>query len=989
MQSICWMILLLVELATGNPDLDALLEIRKGIQKDPSGRVLESWNSTSLASDGCPQGWYGISCSDGHVTSIALNNAGLVGTFDFPAIVGLKMLQNLSISNNNLTGSIAVEVGAIESLEYLDLSCNLFLGPLPTQLTDLKNLVLLNLSSNNFDGIIPSRFGNIEQLKYLDLHSNGFSGDITRLWTQLGSVVYVDLSSNGFSGSLDLGLGNSTFVSAIKYLNVSHNNLTGELFSHDGMPYFDSLEVLDTSNNRLVGTVPPFNFIVSLRVLRLGSNKLLGSLPEALLQDSSMILYELDLSLNQLEGPVASITSATLRYLNLSSNKLSGPLPAKIGHCAIIDLSNNMLLDNLSRIQGWGNYVEVIELSSNLLTGMLPVQTSQFLRLASFKISKNLLEGALPPILGTYPELRVIDLSLNRLSGPLLPSLFNSTVLTDVNLSFNNFTGTIPIQENNLSVYATQNLSLTSLDLSHNALAGPVPLEFGKFHNMVNLDLSSNQFEGGIPNDLPDEMKGFNVSYNNLSGVVPESLLRFPDSAFHPGNSLLVLPYLAYPPRSVPAMNLRRHGSHMKSAIRAALVAGLFGGICCIALLAVMIYCKAHRHEGGRQSLKESTEKKGVQQGVSSLPDASSPNTHIDPPLSSAPLRHLKASSGVQVPKDLAVQEPIRKHERISSPMSLMSSAPSRNQLQNENPGLEKALSPDKLAGDLFLFDTSLVLSAEEFSCAPAEVIGRSCHGTLYKAVLPSGQVIAVKWLKEGIAKGKQEFAREAKKLGHIKHPNLVSLQGYYWGPKEHEKLILSHYINAPCLALYLHETDPRKFPPLSLDERLKIAMDVACCLNYLHNERAIPHGNLKSTNILLETPKLDALLTDYSLHRILTSAGTAEQVLNAGALGYRPPEFSSTSKPCPSLKSDVYAFGVILLELLTGKDSAGIVCGNQGMVDLTEWVRLLYAENRSTECFDVRMSDSRNVEVLPKELYDMLQMFSIEMTTIVGGREY
>lgn len=177
-------------------------------------------------------------------------------------------------------------------------------------------------------------------------------------------------------------------------------------------------------------------------------------------------------------------------------------------------------------------------------------------------------------------------------------------------------------------------------------------------------------------------------------------------------------------------------------------------------------------------------------------------------------------------------------------------------------------------------------------------------------------------------------------------------------------------------LLLFYTETNPRKLPHLSIHERLRIAIDVARCLNYLHNERAIPHGNLKSTNILLQSPQMNALLTDYSLHRILTSAGTAEQVLNAGALGYRPPEFASSSKPCPSLKSDVYAFGVILLELLTGRSSGEIVCGDTGIVDLTDWVMLLAQEGHTHECFDSVMIENYGKDLHPPSvLEDMLQV--------------
>ncbi|XVE59125.1 hypothetical protein DITRI_Ditri05aG0020400 [Diplodiscus trichospermus] len=984
-------LLFLVVTALAQSDFEALLELKKGIVKDPSGKVLASWDSKSLTSDGCPKNWFGVTCNDGHVTSITLNELGLVGNFSFPVIVGLKMLRNISISSNQWTGTIS-NIGSIQSLEFLDLSSNAFHGVIPSGIVNLKNLVLLNLSSNNFEGIFPSGFSSLRRLNYLDLRSNGFSGDIMNLLSQLENVVHADLSSNQLSGSLDVGLGSSSFVSSVQYLNISQNLLAGELFAHDGMPYFDSLEVFDASNNQLVGTIPSFNFVVSLKILRLGNNRLSGSLPEALLQESSMILSELDLSLNQLEGPVGSITSATLKKLNISSNKLSGSLPFKIGHCAIIDLSNNMLSGELSRIQGWGNYVEVIELSSNSLTGTLPNQTSQFLRLTTFKVANNSLQGVLPTILGTYPELKVIDLGLNQLNESLLPSFFMSTKLTYLNLSGNNLSGSIPLLDikNVPSVSSAENLSLVTLDLSYNSLSGRLPQEIVKFHNLEFLNLSNNKFEGSIPDGLPDELKGFNVSFNNFSGAIPNNLRGFPDSAFHPGNSLLKFGSFPKSSKGSSDLNLNERRSQMKPVARIALIVGLIGGAAIIAIVCVMIYYRTNWQETRNGKSKRNGGKETVHQGEHSVSHTSAPYKGKDSSSSSFSFRqellsssrkgsandHENSSSVLNDPKYFGHPESVG--EELASPISLLSSSntsPSKNQFPFESPSTLKVRSPDKLAGDLHLFDGSLAFTAEELSRAPAEVIGRSCHGTLYKATLDSGNVLAIKWLKEGIAKGKKEFAREVKKLGCIKHPNLVSLQGYYWGPKEHEKLIMSNYINAQCLAFYLQDTGPRKSPPLSLDERLRVAIDVARCLNYLHNERAIPHGNLKSTNILLETPNLTARLTDYSLHRILTPAGTAEQVLNAGALGYRPPEFASSSKPCPSLKSDVYAFGVILMELLTGKSSGEIVLGSTGVVDLTDWVRLLAAENRAGDCFDPMILQKDNGEHARGTLDAMLQV--------------
>ncbi|XVF68619.1 hypothetical protein PTKIN_Ptkin11bG0016100 [Pterospermum kingtungense] len=986
-------LLFLVVTALAQSDFEALLELKKGIEKDPSGKVLGSWDSKSLASNGCPKNWFGVTCNDGHVTSITLSELGLVGNFSFPVIFGLKMLQNLSISCNQWTGTIS-KVGSLLSLEFLDLSNNAFHGVIPSGIVNLKKLVLLNLSSNHFEGPSPSGFSNLKRLKYLDLGSNGFSGDIMNLLSELQSVVHVDLSCNQLSGSPDLGLGSSSFVSSIQYLNISRNLLAGELFAHDGMPYFDSLEVIDASNNQLVGNVPSFNFVVSLRILRLGNNLLSGSLPEALLQESSMILSELDLSLNQLEGPLGSITSATLKKLNLSSNKLSGSLPIKIGHCAIIDLSNNMLSGGLSRIQGWGNYVEVIELSSNSLTGTLPNQTSQFLRLATFKVSNNSLQGVLPEVLGTYLELKVIDLSLNHLNGSLLPSFFMSTKLSYLNLSGNDFTGSVPHQDiNNMpSESSAENLSLVILDLSYNSLSGPFPLEIAKFHNLEFLNLANNKFEGSIPDNLPDNLKGFNVSFNNFSGAIPDNLRGFPDSAFHPGNSLLKFGSFPLSPNGSSNLNLKEHRSQMKPVTRIALIVGLAGGAAIIAVVCVMICFRTNWWETRSDCSKRNGGKETVHQEEHSVSHTSAPYRSKDSSSSSFSFRQELLSSckkgsaydpgiGSLVlndPKHIGHPESTRRDEGLASSMSMLSSLnafPPQNQFPLENPSALKVHSPDKLAGDLHFFDGSLAFTAEELSHAPVEVIGKSCHGTLYKATPDSGNVLAIKWLKEGIVKGKKEFAREVKKLGYIKHPNLVSLQGYYWGPEEHEKLIISNYINSQCLASYLQETELRKLPPLSLDERLRVAIDVARCLNYLHNERAIPHGNLKSTNVLLGAPNLTAYLTDYSLHRILTPAGTAEQVLNAGALGYRPPEFASSSKPCPSLKSDVYAFGVILMELLTGKGSGEIVSSSTGVVDLIDWVRLLAAENRAGECFDPMILERYNVEHTHRTLDAMLHV--------------
>ncbi|XP_074276242.1 putative inactive receptor kinase At5g10020 [Silene latifolia] len=954
MQAVCLITLLCLQLVFATSDFNALLDLKKGFT---NAFLLDSWNLNSVSSNGCPLNWHGITCSNGDVVSIMLNHSRLLGHFDFNILSPLKLLRNLSISGNAFTGTI-LHVAEIESLENFDISDNSFHGPLPLTFTHLINLVSVNLSTNNFDGHLPSGFRNLKNLNYLDLHSNRFTGNLMNLVTELGGVILLDLSCNQFVGHLDIGLGRASFVSNIQYLNVSNNALVGELFARDGMPFFDSLQVLDATNNHLNGTIPSFNFVVSLRVLRLGNNNLSGPLPEALFQDNSMLLAELDLSVNQLQGPVGSITSTSIRSLNLSSNQLSGTLPMKIGQCVTIDLGNNKISGNLSRIKYWGNYVEVIQLSSNSLSGTLPDETSNFLRLSSFGLSNNSLQGILPPILSSYPELKVLDLSFNQLSGFLLPSLFSSSKLTDLNLSHNNFTGAIPLQT------SSDNLSLLSLDLSNNFLTGDFPPEISNFHNLLYLDLASNNIQGSIPYKISDKLIDLNVSFNNLSGIVPENLRRFPEAAFHPGNSLLILP----PSSTSSGSSMGQNQSKNRTVIYF-ILAGIVAGVIILILLFMLIYYR-FRMKGNRVMVqKAKREGKHYKSGSSSLPSTSPSHTSVSPSVATPSSGHVAFNSSKMGPtpeaensrsrmtnfEDVAPHESTKNQGEITLPLpKLSSSSPPASKGQNlfSNHDTMK-IGPQENGGDLVLFERSFVFTADQLRRSPSEVIGRSCHGMLYRVTLVSGEILVVKRLKEGIAKGKKEFAREVRKLGNVRHPNLVSLQGYYWGQREHEKLLMSNYVNYPCLGIYLQGSERSKIPYLSLVKQLKVARDISHCLDYLHNEKAIPHGNLKSTNILIDPSEANTLVTDYSLHRLLAPAGTADQVLSAGALGYLPPEFISSSTPCPSLKSDVYAFGVILLELITGRSSAEIVSANQGAVDLTDWVKLLVSENRATDCFD------------------------------------
>nr|GMC63104.1 probable inactive receptor kinase At5g10020 [Ipomoea batatas] len=986
-------------------ELRSLLEFKKGIKNDPLNKIFQSWNQTLLSDlSSCPDKFYGVVCDSGSVSAIALDRLGLSGDLKFTTLNGLKQLRNLSLSGNSFTGRVVPALGYMTSLQYLDLSGNQFYGPVPERITELWGLNYLNLSNNNFSKAFPSGIRNLQQLKVLDLHSNGLWGDVQELFSEIRNVEYLDLSGNSFFGSLSINRDNlSSLANTLQHMNLSHNNLAGGFFSGDSIQMFRNLMVLDLGNNGLMGQLPSFGSMPNLKVLRLPNNQLYGSIPDELLL-GLVPLEDLDLSGNGFSGSIEIVNSTTLKTLNLSSNFLSG-FPSSIGNCLVVDLSSNNFSGDVSAIESWEANLEVLDLSSNQLTGSLPNLTSQFQQLTFLSIRNNSIRGNLPYSLVASSRLAIVDLSANELDGTIPASFFASSTLMNLNLSGNHLTGSIPLggshssellvlpsfpqletldlSSNSLTGYLPPDISnlgrLKLLNLGKNKLAGEIPSELSKLGGLEYLDLSNNNFKGGIPNNLPSNLRVFNVSYNDLNGTIPENLRRFPETSFRPGNSLLILPKNLPPGNGIPVPLPSGSKSHnSKSSIKVAIIVASVGAAIMLAFVLLAYRRAKHQNFQSQRGFGNQPAGRDVKLGIFNRPSLFNFHGSSEPPPTSFSFSndHLltsnsrslsgKIESTMEIVENVLPEgvttgsghiqsstldnQPATSGQK-SSPGSPITSSP-RFIDTIEQPVTLDVYSPDRLAGELFFLDGSIAFTAEELSRAPAEVLGRSSHGTLYKATLDNGYVLTVKWLRVGLVKDKKEFAKEVKKIGSIRHPNAVPLRAYYWGPREQERLILADYIPGDSLALHLYETTPRKYSPLSFNKRLNIAVEVARCLAFLH-EKGLPHGNLKPTNIILVGGDYSARITDYGLHRLMTTSGIAEQILNLGALGYRAPELANATKPILSFKADVYAFGVILMELLTRRSAGDIISGQPGAVDLTDWVWLCNQEGRGMDCID------------------------------------
>ncbi|KAI5057097.1 hypothetical protein GOP47_0027112 [Adiantum capillus-veneris] len=997
----------------------ALLKLLKSLKPRGAGCVATTWVSQS--GDACPSSFCGVSCVGDAVVALDLSGQGLQGSIPPNSITMLHSLTSLNLSNNFLSGELPNDLGNLSNLEALDLSHNQFTGSIPISISALQSLLHLNVSSNRLRGSLPSEFSSLTTLRSLDLHDNQLSGVLDAALLGLSSLTTIDLSSNKLSGFVPWQPNDTLpLLQIVEHVNLSHNQLSGPLAPAKLASVFaEKLKVLDMSHNQLFGNLPDFEFVIALVSLRLNNNFFTGAVPPTLLSAGLGLLEELDLSHNNLTGEVPRILSTSLKIVNISFNSLSGTLPEKLGSCSIVDLNHNNIIGDLSVWQYWSDVLEVLDISFNRLTGMLRDDVLRFMRLRILNISHNGLSGSIPFIYGLLPKLSAIDLSFNKLTGAIPASFFNSSTLSTLVLSNNLLMGSRSLPEDApSSAYASQ---IVVLDLSHNRLSGTISEKIKKFqrlrrldlgHNVLSglipigicnlsmlqvLDLSSNLLMGPIPAALPNTLLLLQLANNNLSGQIPQNLQKFTNTSFFPGNDGLFAVWPLSTGQASPTTGLSPQHTSFSAALKAGIIGGCLAGLALLAVVGLLMYYKRvtrpKSYSNTTQKEFDTTGKTKDNAGGHKLwnPCAAC-FAFTEHPLTNPP-SGLSFSDNLLLEKEpkhrgvtwgtvLDVENPSKSRvvEEFASASRQQKSSPTRNEPRTSeellaSPAALKVQSPDKLAGDLHFLDKSLRFTAEELSRAPAEVLGRSSHGTSYKATLDNGHVLTVKWLREGLAKSKKEFAREAKKFAKLRHPNLIPLRGYYWGPREHEKLILSDFVSNRSLAGHLNDRTAQGNAPLSWRQRLVIAVDIARGLAYLHDERHLSHGNLKATNVMIDGGSFCARLADYGLHQLMTSEGTANQILNAGALGYRAPELATMQKPKPSFKGDIYAFGVLMLELLTGQGAGDIISGQSGAVDLTDWVRMLAREVRALDCFDPALASVGGTQGPPPGVEEVLAL--------------
>ncbi|XP_058093629.1 probably inactive leucine-rich repeat receptor-like protein kinase At3g28040 [Magnolia sinica] len=937
-----------------NDDVLGLIVFKSGLQ-DPTS-ALTSWNED----DNTPCSWAHVQCDpvNGRVSQISLDGLGLSGKIGR----GLEKLQNLqvlSLSHNNFSGNVIPQLSLFPSLKRLNLSHNSLFGRIPVDLGNITSTIrVLDLSENSLSGPIPEQlFNNCLSLRFISLGGNSLEGpvphtlqkcmslgslnlsdnhlsgnpDFTNVIWQLKELRILDLSHNTFSGPIPEGL---LAIHNLKEFYLQGNQFSGPLPSDIGLCLH--MKRFDSSNNLLMGALPDsLQQINSLEFISLSNNGFIGDFPYWIGNMNS--LQSLDFARNGFSGALPS-SMGDLKSLNsliLSHNRLVGEIPGTLVYCtqlSKIKLNGNSL--NGSIPPGLFDLgLEEVDLSSNEFSGSIPPGSSRlFESLQSLDLSKNKLTGVIPPEVGLYFHLRYLNLSWNNLQSRFPPELGYFRNLSVLDLRSSLLYGSIPedlCDSNSLSVLQLDGNSLSGpipaeigncsslylLTLSHNSLNGPIPMAMSRLQKLKILNLEFNSLSGEIPQQLGslDNLLAVNISYNRLVGRLPNGGV-FPslDQSALQGNLGLCSPLLKGPCKmNVPKPLVLNPDAY-----------GLRNG----------------GHEiGTSDSMRVRHSKRFL--SISAIVA-----------ISAAVLIVI----GVVVVSLLNVSAR-RRIAFIDHAMDSMFSSSSRSR----GPAL----------GRLVLFHPNNDFRCEdwvdnaEILLNKATEIGKGVFGTVYKASIGGGRIVAIKKLiTSNIIQYHDDFDREVRILGNARHPNLMTVQGYYWTPQF--QLLISDYASNGSLHARLHERSSST-PPLTWANRFKIALGTAKGLAHLHQSFRPPiiHYNLKPSNILLDK-NCNPKISDFGLARLLPKLD--KHVLNSRfqtALGYVAPELA-----CQSLrineKCDIYGFGVMILELVTGRKP--VQYGDDDVVVLCDHVKVMLDQGNVLDCVDPSMTEYPEEEVLP-----------------------
>ncbi|MFS7981849.1 putative protein kinase RLK-Pelle-LRR-VII-2 family [Helianthus anomalus] len=693
-------------------------------------------------------------------------------------------------------------------------------------------------------------------------------------------------------------------------LVATNLNLTGPI-PDNTIGKLKKLQFLDLNSNQITGFSSDFWSLVSLKTLNLSNNNFSDIIPTNICNFGS--LEKLDLSVNNFNGslPKGFATAfPSLKRLNLAGNLVNGRGFdfSKMVSLNYLNVSKNLFKGSVVEI--FQGPLEIIDLSSNHFEGHISqvnFNTSfNWSHLTYLDLSDNKISGMFFGNLTKAHNLKHLNLAKNRFSKQSFIHIDELHSLEYLNLSKTNMIGQIGGQTGSQISKLTH---LKTLDLSNNHLAGKIPSL--TFKTLQNLDLSNNNLTGDIPLTLLQKlpyMERFNFSYNNLTLCDSDISLETLRSAFI--GSTNSCPIAANP-------TLFKKKVHEHRGLKLGLGLGI--SLICF-LICLLLFAFGYGTRTIMWDVKESWREENIISGPFSFKTDST--TWV---------ADVKVASLVPV---VIFEKPL-----LNFTFSDLLSATSK-------------------------FSQDTLLAEGRF-------------GPVYHGFLGGAVHVAIKVLVHGSIMTDQEAANELEYLGRIKHPNLVPLMGYCLAGEQ--RIMIYDYMENGNLHNLLYdlplgvhvsedwstdtwedqETNENGIrnvgPEASLMTwrfRHKIGLGTARALAFLHHGCSPPivHRDVKASSVYLDY-NLEPRLSDFGLSKIFGN-GVSDDLTN-GSAGYVMPDGVVTPK------SDVYGFGVVLLELITGKKPIGDEYPNdenQKVQDLVSWVRGLVRVNRGSQAIDPKI---------------------------------
>ncbi|XP_058739250.1 MDIS1-interacting receptor like kinase 2-like [Vicia villosa] len=758
----------------------------------------------------------------------------------------------------------ALNLSVFHNLESLVLSSIGLHGVVPKEIGLLSKLTHLDLYSNALGGEIPPSLGNLTKLTLLGLSFNNLKGDLPPSLGNLTKLTELDLFSNALGGEIPPSLGNLT---KLTYLSLSSNSLVGEI--PPSLGNLTKLTHLSLSSNSLVGEIPPsLGNLTKLTHLALSSNSLVGEIP---------------LSLRNLRQ---------LKYLYISRNKIQGFIPSigNLTHLQELDFSNNNIQGIIPHALGFLNNLTRLDLSYNRLNGNLPLSFANLTKLEYLDISNNKIQGFIPSI-GNLTHLQELDFSNNNIQGFIPHELGFLNNLITLGLSYNRLNGNFPLSFANLT-------KLEYLDISNNFLNGSLPSNLGQLTNLKMLQLSTNFIHGTIPISVTNlsQLENLNISYNILFGSLHSNFFQWANY-----NTFLIDLSHNFISGEVPSpyenfQHLYLNNNNLTGIIPQSLCDIDYVDISNNCFKGPIPYCTNIYTRNKDECINTSIRK----------------FQPWSPPKRNNKVRH-----------NLVIVLPVIIILIIA--LSLLVCLKLRHSSIKNNHGITMR----KRNGDLFCilnYDgkiayDDIIKATEDFDIRYC--IGTGAYGSVYKARLPCGKVVALKKLhgyEAEISSFDESFRNEVRILSEIKHRHIVKLYGFCL----HKRVMFLIYQYMERGSLFSILYDDAEAMEFNWRKRVNFVKGVAFGLSYLHHDCLVPivHRDISSGNILLNS-EWEASVADFGRARLLQYESSNRTIV-AGTIGYIAPELAYTM--VVNEKCDVYSFGVVALETLVGRHPGDIL---------------------------------------------------------------